>query len=186
MNTRTTFLAVVLAVAAAVGGCKDSSLTSLMLGEVGSGGTRNLGAVDYAAAFGHAREIMAQYGFRLVETDPDKGILRSAPKYVGQRPDRLLGQSDARKVAKMSVRRDGKEVVAYASIVIEQLGTTEEYRFSPADQPYDSVPNQTPAETDGALTPEQNEVWRVTSHARATDEKIIDDHSRRMHPEVKD
>ena len=186
MNTRMTFLAVVLAVAAAVGGCKNSSLTSLMLGEIGSGGTRNLGTVDYASAFGHAREIMAQYGFRLVETDPDKGILRAAPKHVGQRPERLLGQSDARKVAKMSIRRDGREVVAYASIVIEKLGTTEEYRFSPANEPYDSVPNQTPAETDGATTPEQNEVWRATGHDRATEEKILDDLYRRMHPEIKD
>ena len=166
---------VVVAVAAAcvAGGCNQPM----------PGTSRSLGGVDYASAFAAANEVMAQY-FSVESSDPHTGIIQSRPKVVQAPKERLLGGSPARQVATLRVRTEGKMVVAYATVALQRQGGAILQEMRPGMDDYDSVPNQTPAEREGATTVEQNESWRTHKYAHDVERKILQDIYRSVNPKA--
>jgi hypothetical protein len=183
MNLRRTLLLALVLMAMATG-CAESPLTDIIVGQPRMGKTRSLGHAEYAVAFAQGRQVMQQY-FQLDRADPDKGVITTKPKPIGERPARLLGKSSARKRATMTLLREGPEIVAYVSVPIEQRSTTETFPKMPQNEPYSSVPNQSPAYEEAATTPQQNELWRINSYDHRLEESILDDLYKRMHPDPK-
>ncbi|MGB2820398.1 MAG: hypothetical protein WBF17_05420 [Phycisphaerae bacterium] len=147
------------------------------------GTSRSLGAVDYASAFAAANEVMAQY-FSVESSDPLTGIIESRPKPVPAPNERLLGGSPARQVATLRIRSEGKAVVAYATVALQRQGGAMLGQIRPGTDNYDSVPNQTPAEREGATTVEQNESWRTHKYAHDVERRILQDIYRSVNPKA--
>jgi len=148
------------------------------------GRSRVLGEVGYGTAFATARDVMAQY-YSIESSDASTGEILGRPKRVQMRGERLLGGSPARQVARLHLRRDGKQVVAHLAIAVQRQGSAVYRQYSSIDETYSSVPNQTPAEADAATTPEQNEAWRTVKHDRALEQKILGQIHRALHPQAK-
>jgi len=147
------------------------------------GTSRSLGTVDYASAFAAANEVMAQY-FSVESSDPESGIIQSRPKPVRAPHERLLGGSPARQVATLRIHPEGKTVVAYATVALQRQGGAVLRHIRPGTDNYDSVPNQTPAEREGATTVEQNESWRTHAYAHEVERKILQDIYRSLNPKA--
>lgn len=146
------------------------------------GRARSLGEVGYQPAFATAREVLAQY-YSIESADPQTGVIRSRPKPVQARAERIVGKSDARQVATMRLRRDGREVIAHLAVAIQRQGSTIHRQMRMDADNYSSVPNQTPAEVEGATTPEQNESWRTDKYDRVMEQTILNQLYRAMHPQ---
>ena len=147
------------------------------------GRSRSLGTVDYTAAFAAANEVMAQY-FSIESSNPHTGMIESRPKVVQARRERLLGGSPARHVATLRVRTEGKEIVGYATVRLQRQGSAVLRQIRPGEDNYDSVPNQTPGEREGATTVEQNESWRTHGYAHDVEQKILEDLWKSLHPKA--
>ncbi len=147
------------------------------------GTSRSMGDVSYESAFAEGQHVFGQYNFLIAGADPDTGEIRSHPKSDSARPDRLLTNSPARKIATLSLRRDDGQVVATLSVAIERLGSQEAMTIEASRENYSSVPDQTPAEIDAATTAEQNEVWTVDSYDHPLEQRMLDDLWQRLHPE---
>jgi len=149
------------------------------------GTTRSLGPVSYEAAFAAARETLAQY-FSIETADPETGTIETRPKPARKGHKRILSGSPARKLAKMRIRKDDAGITAYCSVAVERQGSAGYAgQMALTQEPYSSVPNQTPAELDAATTPQQNEIWIVDRYDHALERAILDDLYRRLHPAVK-
>lgn len=147
------------------------------------GTSRSLGTVDYTLAFAAANEVMTQY-FSVLSSNPHTGIITSRPKPVEAPKERLLSGSPARQVATLRVRTEGKAVVVYATVALQRQGEAVLEQIRPGVDNYDSVPNQTPAERDGATTVEQNESWRTHGYAHNVERKILQDIYRSVNPKA--
>ena len=66
------------------------------------GTDRNLGRVQYADAFATGREVMSQY-YSIASADATSGVIRARPKSVDAPSERILSNSPARQVAKLSI-----------------------------------------------------------------------------------
>lgn len=150
-----------------------------------AGTTRGLGSVSYPAAFAAAKDVMVQYAFSIDSADPATGVIRSLPKGFEAGRDRILGGSPARKIAKITVRERGGEVVAVANVTIERQGEAESRRLLVSQQKYNSVPDETPAQVEGATTPEQNEVWHAERQDVTTERGMVEDIYQKLHPQPK-
>jgi len=171
MKSTGVFMASILAAGVLLGGCNLPA----------PGTTRNLGKVQYGSAFAAAIDVMRQH-FSLASADPDTGVIRSRPKLVKVRGERLLGGSPARHVAEMTIRRKDGLIVAHASVALQREGSAIHQTMGSANEGYDSVPNRTPAEEVAAVTPEQNEIWRTQSYDRSLERRILDELYRALHP----
>ncbi len=172
---RQMMLIILVGVGGIAGGCAEPA----------PGTTRSLGAVKYQHAFNTARETMGQY-FSIASAESDMGVISSRPKPVQERPERILSGSAARKVARMRLRREDRNVIAYLEIAIQRHGTTEFRRMGPAQHKYDTIPDETPAETDAAATAEQKDVWIVDRYDHALERTILEDLYRKMHPSLRE
>ena len=170
---RTGLLAAACMTAGLLGGCAQPI-----------GRARPLGEVSYEAAFATAREVMAQY-FSIESADPQTGVIRSRPKPIRARADRLLGGSPARQVATMRLRRDGRQVVAHLAVAVQRPGSAAHRQMRMNADNYSSVPNQTPAQVEAATTPDQNESWRTDKYDRVMEQKILTQIHRSLHPQPK-
>lgn len=148
------------------------------------GRSRTLGEVGYGTAFAAARDVMAQY-YSIESSDASTGEIVGRPKRVELRGERLLGGSPARQVASFRLRRDGDQVVAHLAVAVQRQGSAVYRQHSGVDETYSSVPNQTPADTDAATTPEQNDAWRTVKYDRALEQKILGQIHRALHPQSK-
>jgi len=126
---------------------------------------------------------MAQY-YSVESANPDTGIITSRPKAAAEPHERLLGGSPARQLATMTVRREGKTVVARASVAVQRQGGAVLRQIRPGADNYDSVPNKTPAEREAATTVQQNESWRTHRYAHEVERKILQDLFVSLHPEA--
>ena len=145
------------------------------------GSSLPLGQVDYTSAFAAARETMAQY-YSVESANPLTGEIASRPKPVDAGKERLLGASPARQIATMRICREGKQVVAYATVALQRQGAQILRQIRPGMDNYDSVPNKTPAEREAATTVEQNESWRTHSYAHGVERKMLSDLRRAVTP----
>ena len=145
------------------------------------GSSRRLGQVGFAAAFTAARNVMEQY-YELAETDVDTGVIKSRPTPTDAANERLLGGSRARHLATLRLYRQDGEVVAQVCVAVQRQGSSVRRLMPPADQDYDSVPHQTPAEMEAATTAEQNQSWSTHRYDHVVERRILDDLYHRLHP----
>ncbi len=137
------------------------------------GRSRDLGQVNYQDAYGTAREIFRDH-FPIATEDPVTGVIVSQPVAAEATPERLLGGgSDARKVATLRIRRENGRVVAQLAVAIERRGGEIYHRSVIDRENYDSVPDETPAQRDAAVTPEQSDVWEVRGYDHTAERQIL-------------
>ena len=148
------------------------------------GTTRSLGEVEYASAFATARETMAQY-FSIESADPQTGEIISRPKLIEAAPERLLGGSPARHLAKLRIRRKNGTIVAQASVALQREGSAIHHISARPDENYDGVPTETPADETAAITSDQNVVWRTDKYDHALEHKILNQIYESLHPKTK-
>ena len=145
------------------------------------GTTRDLGRVDYQAAFATGRETMAQH-FSVDTWDVQTGLIRARPHMAEMPPERLLGGSPARRKATLRVWQKDGLVFAHASIAIQREGSSL-YRFRTAgNENYNQVPDKTPAYEAAAITPEQKQLWETKGYDHVLERRILDDLYRALHP----
>ena len=152
--------------------------------EPSAGTSRQLGDVQYEVAFVEAKDVLSQY-FSIKDSDPDTGIINCRPGKVQAGRERLLGSSAARHVAKMRLRREDGAIVAHLSIAIQRQGREGFGMGSlrrPGEDDYTGVPDHTPAEREGATTPEQNDVWQTQRQDKALEIEILSQLRERLHP----
>jgi len=140
-----------------------------------------MGQVVYASAFAAAKTVFARH-FKVLRADPTSGEIRSRPKRVQAGSERLLGASPARKVAVMSLWREGKVVMANLAIAVQRQGEAVQHHRNVAAETYSSVPNQTPAAVQAATTAEQNEDWQTQRYDHALEIQILDELHKRLNP----
>jgi len=156
-----------------------TSLAALLVGCAGSqpGSTRALGAVEYDRAFAAARSTLAQYSFSVMEADPDSGVILSRPTYVDHER-RVLGVTPTRKVARMKLTQGRDGVTVRLAIEVQQE-MTQSYASDTAaiglSNTYSGVPNDTPAQSTGATTLDQNTTWRRVHYDRQLERTILND-----------
>ncbi len=132
-----------------------------------------LGEVDYAEAFRAGRTVMGQY-FSIASADAESGKIVCRPKGVEAAPDRLLGSSQARKVADMRIRRKGNKVFADICVKIQRQDALALRSMQPITVDND-VPSQTPADEAAAVTAEQNLTWQTTGRDHQLERAILTD-----------
>lgn len=162
---------VVLAAVAMATGCGQSI----------SGRSRSMGAVDYSQAFAAAAEVMRQ-NYSIDSANAETGAIKAAPQPVKAGNERLVGGSAAREQATMLVRREGNEVVAYASVVRQRMAGPVLREMNLRTDTYDTVPHSTPAEREAATTAEQNESWTNQGHAVEAERRLLDEVYQSLHP----
>ncbi|MBI5724461.1 MAG: hypothetical protein HZA50_10920 [Planctomycetes bacterium] len=168
MNIRASLAIVAAALAA---GCSQAP----------PGTSRDLSTNDRANAYVVCRDVLTQY-FSVETDDPQAGIMKSRPKdIVAAKGERLLGNSPARQIATLSLRKEGGSIVAYVCIETQRQGSDPNrqmgYASSVSDN-YSGVPNQTPAQSDAATTAEQNESWRTVDYDHVQENKILNEISK--------
>jgi len=174
MTTRRIALIALLAAVGVAGGCNVSN----------PGSSRSLGEVDYPKAFAAANDVMSQY-YSVASSDAAKGVITSRPKPVKAGPDRILTRSDARQVAKMRIWPRGGEILADVTVAVERRGDPVLRHMPPPQENYDGVPNKPPSRREAATTTEQNESWRIEKYDHVTEQKILRDLYKSLHPTEK-
>ena len=155
----------------AAGGCTEGI----------AGRSRSLGDVDYVKAFAAGADVMRQH-YRIESMNAESGVIKAEPKAVTAPGERLLGNSPAREVATLRLRREGNAVVAYASIVRQRMGGPILRTMNLRDEKYDTVPDSTPAQRDAATSEEQNASWVTDRNATDTERKVLAELYDAVHP----
>jgi len=140
-----------------------------------------LGPVAYDKAFSTAQEVVAQY-FPVDSADAESGVILSRPVYA--EPSRLgaTGSAPDRQFAEMTLRADGRYVVATLSVAVQREGSAAYRTFRGRQENYSGMPNQTPADLEGATTPRQNDVWETYRYNRMLERTILRDLDRLLRP----
>jgi hypothetical protein len=137
--------------------------------EVGT--ERPLGDVQYAAAFDAARTVMGQY-FTVASADTDSGVILSAPRPMA---GNVLSGGPLRQIARVRICRAEGGVVAYAAVNVQRQSSEAMQQMARGDLSADGPPHQTPAQLEGATTPQQNESWLTERRDRELEFKILND-----------
>ena len=169
-----TALTIAAAMAAGLCGCGVSS----------PGTTMVLGQVEYSSAFAAGRETMAQY-FSVASADPDTGVIEARPKFVQAEPERVLGNSQARQLARLTITTKDGQAVALATVELQREDSSLHQSRQIPQENYSAVPNRTPAEEAAAVTPQQEETWRTQRYDHSMERRILDDLFKSLHPEAK-
>jgi len=144
------------------------------------GTTRSMGSVSYEQAFVAAKEVLSQH-FSIITADPASGVITTRPKPVEPGAERLLGRSPTRQLATMRIRKKDEQVAVHLAVAVQSEGS-DIFRGEPGAESYDAVPNRTPAEREGATSPEQNQVWETRSYAHGLEARILDEIHSVLHP----
>ncbi len=136
-----------------------------------AGASRSLGSVPYDKAFEVARTVLTMY-YTPQTADSQTGEIICYPEPIKGPPDRLLGNTPARELAKLTLVRQGNEVVAYAQVTFQRLMLTSQNVL--ANRTYGGVPDDTPSESTGATTPQQNTTWTNVRLDHVREQAILD------------
>jgi len=141
--------------------------------EAGTQGTTlSLGAVDYDEAFTAARSVMSQH-FSVASADREAGLIESSPQRIDAQREGIFRTLAARQMAKMSLRRQGREVLANLTVEVQRQGSAVHEQLQMSSSGYDSVPHRTPAEIDAATTAEQNEAWQTEKYDHTLEYTVL-------------
>lgn len=148
------------------------------------GTTRMLGTPDYDTAFRTCRTVLARH-FSVANAEPLTGVITSQPEESENRPAGLIGitQGRTRQVARLQVQRTGGQIMARLAVAVQTMGNPGVRRqvFGTAEN-YDSVPNQSPAEVEGATTTEQNDEWATRRYDARLEAEILNEICRELNP----
>jgi hypothetical protein len=141
--------------------------------------TQTFGSADKPLVFDAARNVLGMY-FSIASADPDTGKIVSRPLLIEASRDRQLGSTPTRKLATLLVYRasDGQTAVDLRIMVQKQDAAA----FA-AMQPItenNELPNQTPAQTGAAETPEQRQAWQDVGRDYTTEQTILNDLAQRL------
>jgi len=138
------------------------------------GTVKNLGPVDYDKAFAAAEKALSQH-YTLARADADSGVIEARPRTVQGDPDKLIGASPARQLARMRIDREDGDVLARLSIAVQRQRTPVYRMIESSKDNYDTVPHETPAEQEAATTVEQNQAWQTQHYDRALEAQILEE-----------
>lgn len=139
-----------------------------------------LGEVDYSEAYAAGLDVFADY-YTVASADAATGLITAQPTRADAPPDMLLTNVPTREVAEMRIREDNRVVWADIRIAVERLDTESHRNIQALDQHRD-IPNQTPAELDAGLTPQQQQTWTRRGYNYEKERVILRDVYSRMHP----
>ncbi|KPK86225.1 MAG: hypothetical protein AMJ81_01905 [Phycisphaerae bacterium SM23_33] len=138
-----------------------------------------LGQVPYPEAFQAARTVFSQY-FPVASADPQTGKIIGRPKLVEAAPDRLLGVTPARQVAKMRIReKKGGQVFAEVRVDVQRQDVEAFGAMRPVTVD-NELPSRTPAQDVAPISAEQNQAWQTTGRDAAKERDILMDLLRRV------
>jgi len=143
------------------------------------GTSRPLPGKTFNEAFETGRTVLAQR-YTVASMDTTTGVIRCEPELTGQSHDRVVGTALTRRIATMRIRRRGNTVRAIVSVAVQRQGSPIYRQFTVNQENYDSVPNKTPAETEAATTPDQNDAWETKSYDHAQENEILNDLERAL------
>jgi hypothetical protein len=151
-------------------------------GEQMQGTSRPLGDVEYPLAFEASRDVLSDY-FSIAEADAATGTIRCRPRPIEEPSDRLLsGSQAARHLCRMQLRKQDGGVHGTLSIAIQRQGSEAYLSRRRSDENYRGIPDQTPAQLEGATTPEQNDVWRTVRQDKAMEMRLLGEIREKLHP----
>lgn len=146
--------------------------------------SRRLGDVDYNAAYQAGLGAMSNY-FTIQSADAKTGRIVAQPQPASPTAGKIVSSTQGREVAVLQITRDSAGVVAGIRVDIQRQ---EEPAYQSFSQMYSNtdVPNQTPAQREAALSPEQVQAWRTVGHNYDMERRILDDiyNSTRPTPKV--
>ena len=155
-----------------------SALVCLLVGCSGAqpGTVRILGPVEYDQAFAASRSTLSQFSFSVMEADKDSGVILSRPTYVDHE-QRLVGNTPTRRIARMKLTQGRDGVTARLAIEVQQEVTTvyNDTATFGLTNTYSGVPNDTPAQSSGVTTAEQNTRWRKIRHDTSLETTILNE-----------
>jgi len=164
------------------------AMLAALLGGCGAGAypdaaqSRVLGQLNYPDAFAAAEAVFARH-FEIASSDVNDGTIESQPKHVNAQGERVLGNSPARQVAKMKVFMYRGRVMANLTI-LQQRQQTDVLAAGSPDEPYSSVPNQTPAQGLAATSDKQNLLWQDERRMRAEEARILQELYETLNPQA--
>lgn len=157
----------------------------ILIGALAAGGcqldqyrSQPLGQVDYGRVFDESKEVLSQH-FSIDSADPVSGKIVSRPKEIDAPPDRLLGNSPARQVATMRIRRKGKEVFADLRVEIQRQDAVAIRQMQPLTVDTE-LPSRTPAQETAPLSAEQKQAWETSGRDDALERTILAELLRRL------
>jgi len=159
---------VLLAAVLATGGCQAERSRS-----------QPLGRVDYSHAFQAGRSALLARNFSIASADAASGEIVSRPKQIDAKPDRLLGSSLARQIARMQIRTKDGLVYAYLRVDVQRQDVGAARMMQPVAVDTER-PSLTPAEEAAAITAEQDQAWETTGRDHALERAILADLLRRL------
>lgn len=146
------------------------------------GTIKTMGDIDPGLALPTARDVLATY-YDIDSMDAQTLVIKCRPK-DSEGHERLLGGSPMRETAKLHLFRAEGQLAAEVSVAKQrQAGPVS--RAILANDNYSSIPNQTPAEVEGATTTEQNQSWQPAGRDYQAEQKILDDLYIALHPELR-
>ncbi|HDY64991.1 MAG TPA: hypothetical protein ENH84_02005 [Phycisphaerae bacterium] len=149
----------------------------------GRGTIRGLGDTSYQEAFATGRMVMSQF-FSIASADVNTGIIKSRPKKVDAGKERLLGSSPARQIATMQISQKNGQVVAQVLVMQQRQGSAirRQMGYSTEQENYTGNPGEeSPANIDAAITPEQKESWADEKARHGIEADILNDLYKRLH-----
>jgi hypothetical protein len=180
MTHRYLISALALAVLA-LAGCTDQPtqqaadpLGEFLFGATG-GSTRTVNFPNYSQAFGECRMVLGQY-YTIEATDQDAGTIVCQPLVLTDGPrDRLLSTAPTRQRASIQIRQRGAQLTLTCRVELQRQ-ISNIYSQLPQDTGnYSMVPNNTPAEVEGATTPDQNDTWETYGSDVAMEADLLND-----------
>ncbi len=159
-------------------GCSDASRTRTGSGRASGWTPSRLPKVSRTEAFDAGVYAMTQW-FRLAETSPTEGIIRSTAEEFDQQGgtgrirDGAVGYKNRmRRIATLTIREKDGGCIAHCRVQVERLDTAD-HRVFRRQQQFGDVPNETPIDREASVSPEQNQVWTPMPRDRDLERQIL-------------
>jgi hypothetical protein len=131
------------------------------------------------AAFDAGVYAMQQW-FRVTETDPQRGVIQSAPSEYEQKGgtgrirDAAIGfRNRMRRIGAIVVQEVGDGCIVKCKVAVQRLDTADHRAFR-SNQQFGDVPNETPIQQEAGVSPQQEQVWTDMPRDRALERQVLD------------
>jgi hypothetical protein len=160
------------------GGCSEFDRSPLDRRSIHGWSQVRLPAVPREQAFDAAVQAMGQW-FRVAESSPALGQVRSAVQEFDQRggTDRLRDaalkyKNRMRRTATLVIVEEAGGCRALCEVRVERLDTSD-HRVFRDNQRFTDYPNQTPIDSDAAVSTGQSQVWTEVPRDRQLESHIL-------------
>ena len=145
------------------------------------GTNRNFGPVTKQAVYNTTVRVLSQHGYRIdtEKSSPIEGKIVTLPKMVNAKRDRIVGNTQARKVVRFLISKDGNNQIGQLVVVLQrQAGFAKSQSYQTDGERigdnYSANPgNTTPADQGAAVTAEQNQAWTDDRGMPGDEAKIL-------------